>query len=348
MKEPSGAYSRSKGAGVTIEMVAEAAGVSPSTVSRILNGSARVKEAKKAAVEAAIARLHFVPNPAARLLAMGKSMTIGVIAQSIDSPFYGEGLRGIEDGLTGTDFAVLFTSGHWSADTERHCISQLLSRRVDGIIFLTSCLPGADIAALAADFPVVVTGREVKATSKSHRLHCLEFEHAKGARLATEHLIGLGHRRIAFIGGPRDHPDAVQRLRGYKQALAAAGLDFDERLLAGGNYREAGGEAAMAALLDAKARFTAVLAANDQTAYGACLALYRRKLRVPQDISVVGFDDLPGSMFTLPPLTSVHQAIYETGQAAAKAVIDLIEGRQPTLAVPAPALAIRESTRRLG
>ena len=320
-------------------MVAGAAGVSPSTVSRILNGTAQVSEAKKVAVENAIARLRFVPNPAARLLANGRSMTIGVVAQSIDSPFYGEGLRGIEDVLGDSKFAVLFTSGHWKAEQERRCVDQLQSRRVDGLIFLTSCLSSEELRKLAAEVPLVVTGRRLKA----ERLYCLEFDHRGGARLATEHLLGMGHRRIAFISGLSGHADAGQRLRGYRDALEQAGIDFDPRLVESGRYREAGGEAAVYRLLDAGVPFSAIFAANDQSAYGACLALYRRGLRVPHDMSIVGFDDLLASAYSVPPLTSVHQAIYETGRAAAQAIVDLLEGRLPDTAVPEPRLVIRES-----
>jgi LacI family transcriptional regulator len=337
------AKSANKGVTTTIEMVAEAAGVSPSTVSRILNGTAKVSEDKRAAVNRAIERLNFVPNPAARLLAMGRSMTIGVVAQSIDSPFYGEGLRGIEDVLSASEFAVLFTSGHWNPRTEQRCVAQLLSRRVDGMIFLTTSLPAAALREVATEVPVVVTGRRVK----GERLVCLEFDNEGGARLATEHLITLGHRRIAFIAGLAGHNDAEQRLRGYRMALEEAGLSFDPQLVKDGEYRESGGEAATYALLDSKRPFSAILAANDQSAYGAMLALFRRGLRIPQDISVVGFDDLLQSAYCVPPLTSVHQAIYETGQAAARAIVDLIGQQKPTLRLPAPSLSVRESTRLL-
>jgi len=341
MKRPAKRKSSPAASAVTIEMVAGAAGVSPSTVSRILNGTAQVSEAKKIAVEHAIARLRFVPNPAARLLANGRSMTIGVIAQSIDSPFYGEGLRGIEDVLSDSKFAVLFTSGHWKAEQERRCVEQLQSRRVDGLIFLTSCLSSDELRRLSVEVPLVVTGRRLKAD----RLYCLEFDNRGGARLATEHLLAMGHRRIAFIAGLSGHADAGQRLRGYRDALEGAGIDFDPRLVESGKYREAGGEAAVKQLLDAGVAFTAIFAANDQSAYGACLALYRRGMRVPQDISVVGFDDLLASAYTVPPLTSVHQAIYETGRAAAQAIVDLLESRQPSTTVPLPKLVIRESAR---
>jgi LacI family transcriptional regulator len=335
------AAAAANGSAVTLEMVAREAGVSPSTVSRILNGTARVRDAKVRAVEAAIAKLQFMPNPVARSLAGGKSMSVGVVTQAIDSPFYGVALAAIEKGLLGANYSPLFVSGHWREGDERRCVDHLLSRRVEGIILLNSRLSDEELANLARSVPLVVTGRRVE----GERLYCLDFDSTIGARLATDYLIGQGHRRIAFISGPPDHPDALQRLDGYKAALAAAKIPFTNRLVAVGDYMESGGLAAINALLDARAEFTAVFAANDQTAYGAMLALHRRGLKVPQDVSVVGFDDLPSSEFMIPPLTTVHRFTEETGDGAAEAMIDLIERRTPQARTSAPMLAIRESTR---
>jgi LacI family transcriptional regulator len=333
----------SNGSAVTLEMVAKEAGVSPSTVSRILNGTARVRDSKVRAVEAAIAKLQFMPNPVARSLAGGKSMSIGVVTQSIDSPFYGEALASIEKGLLRGNYSPLFVSGHWREGDERRCVDHLLSRRVEGIILLTSCLPDPELVSLARSLPLVVTGRRVDA----ERIYCLDVDSTMGARLATDYLIGQGHRRIACISGPLDHPDALQRLDGYKSALATARIPFSARLVVAGDYQEAGGHAAINALLDAKMDFTAVFAANDQTAHGAMLALHRCGLKVPQDVSLVGFDDLPASAYMIPPLTTVHRSIDEIGEGAAEAMIDLVEGRVPRARVSSPTLAIRESTRSL-
>jgi len=337
------AAATSNGSAVTLEMVAKEAGVSPSTVSRILNGTARVREAKVRAVEAAIAKLQFMPNPVARSLARGRSMSIGVVTQAIDSPFYGEALASIEMGLASARYSALFVSGHWREGDERRCVADLLSRRVDGIILLTSCLPDQELKNLSRSVPLVVTGRHVA----GDRIYCLDTDNTAGARLATDYLIGQGHRRIAFISGPPDHPDAVQRLNGYKAALTAGKIPFASKLVVHGDYLESGGQAAMTELLDSAAKFTAVFAANDQTAYGAMLALYRRGLEVPGDVSVIGFDDLSTSAFTIPPLTTVHRSIDEIGESAAEAIVDLIDRRTPTARVSPATLAVRESTRPL-
>jgi LacI family transcriptional regulator, galactose operon repressor len=331
------------GPAVTLDMVAREAGVSASTVSRILNGTARVRDAKTRAVHAAIAKLQFLPNPLAQSLARGKTMQVGVVTQSLASPFYAEALGAVEAGLQRANYSPQFTSGHWRDVDERRCIESLLNRRVEGIICVTSCLPDAELVKLSKRLPLVIIGRHIAA----ERTFCLDYDNIPSARLATEYLIGQGHRRIAFIAGPADRADAQQRLKGYKAALAASGIPYQPRLVAAGNYYDGGGYNAMNQLLDSGAEFTAVFAANDQSAYGAMLALHRHGRLVPRDVSVVGFDDLPGSAFTIPPLTSVHRSIDEVGHAAAEAMIDMIEGREPSARALEATLAIRESTRPL-
>ena len=334
---------------ITLEMVAQAAGVSPSTVSRILNGTAVVSALKKQAVDDAIARLGFVPNPMARGLAGGRTFSVGVVTQAIDSPFYGAALRGIEDELDPAGYSPLFVSGHWNAAAEARCIEVLRSRRVDGIIVLTGRLTDAALKATARELPVVATGRTLKAPG----LFSLAFDNLEGGRLATRHLLDLGHQRIAFIAGTDDHPDANDRHRGYRQALQEAGIAYDPALVVPGEYHEVSGVLAVDRLLESRQRFTAIFAANDQMACGAALGLHRRSLRVPEDVSLVGFDDLPTSLYALPPLSTVHQPAYELGRLAATAMLQLLGGSTPTeskdvsISVPAPRLIARESSRRL-
>ena len=325
----------------TLAMVAERAGVSPSTVSRILNGTAVVSDEKRAAVDQAIAKLGFVPNPVARGLAGGRTLSIGVVSQAIDSPFYGAALRGIEVELGTAGYSPLFMSGHWRADEEARCIDVLRSRRVDGLIVLTGRLADSALRSLARSLPVVVTGRSLKASN----LLSMDFDNREGARQATQHLIDLGHRRIAFISGDPEHPDAVDRQQGYRSAIEAAGLRFDPALVAPGNFSEHSGLLAVERLLDSRTRFNAIFAANDQMAFGASLGLYRRGLRVPDDVSMVGFDDVAGSVYMVPPLTTVHNPIQEIGELAARAMLSLLAGERPAVEVPAPRLIVRESTR---
>jgi LacI family transcriptional regulator len=332
-----------QGGRATLEMVAQAAGVSPSTVSRILNGTAVVSEDKRAAVDQAIAQLGFVPNPVARGLAGGRTMSIGVITQAIDSPFYGGALRGIEDRLGEAGYSPLFVSGRWNAAHEAHCIEVLRSRRVDGIIVLTGRLSDAALVSCARQQPMVVTGRRLEAPG----LYALHFDNFEGGRLATDHLLSLGHRRIAFITGDARHPDAKERLRGYRAAIQAAGLAYEPALVIPGNYTEDSGRLAVERLLDSREPFTAIFAANDQMAFGAALALHRRRLRVPDDVSLVGFDDLASAVYSVPPLSTVHHPLHQLGQLAAQAMLQLLAGTTPTAVLPPPRMMSRESSREL-
>lgn len=322
-------------------MVAEKAGVSPSTVSRILNGTAQVSLEKQALVKAVIAELAFRPDPAARSLAGGRTMSIGVLTQFIDSPYYGEALRGIEDELHKANYVPLFVSGHWNEAEEKSRLFMLQERKVDGIIVLTGKLADETLIDMAETMPIVVTGRQLSAEN----LFSIDFDNAEGACLAVRHLHALGHRRVVFISGPLDHPDATQRLQGYRDELMRKDMESDERLVVYSDYQESGGFRAMNELLASSVNFSAVIAANDQMAYGARLALHRAGLRVPEDVSLMGFDDLPHSAFTLPPLTSVRQSVYEIGISAAKAMFDLLHKRNPPSRLVEAELVVRESTR---
>ncbi len=328
---------------VTLGMVAQASGVSPSTVSRILNGTAVVSQEKREAIDRAIAELGFVPNPIARGLAGGRTFSIGVVTQALDSPFYGVALRGIEEALSPMGYSPLFVSGEWNAKEESRCIEVLRSRMVDGMIILTGRLSDDALRDLSASMPVVVTGRNLNEAN----LFSLNFNNFEGARLATHHLLALGHRRIAFIAGDPLHPDANERLRGYRSALKAAGVRFEQGLVLPGKYHEESGLMAVEQLIDSRVPYTAIFAANDQMAFGAALGLHRRGLRVPDDISLVGFDDLAGASHSIPPLTTIHQAALELGRSAACALLQLLAGKRPTEVLPEPRLIVRGSTMAL-
>jgi LacI family transcriptional regulator len=324
-------------------MVAREAGVSASTVSRIINGTVNVSDGLKQAVEAAIVKFDFRPNAAARGLALGKTLTIGVVAQAIDSPFYGEGLRGIEACLRQRGYAPLFMSGNWHEEDEDRCMREFIARGVDGIIVFAGRLSDAKLKRYAAEIPIVVTGRRLRAKG----VFSLQIDDQEGAMLAMRHLLELGHRRIAYITGSENHPDAIERLAGYRKALESAGIAYDPRLVAVGDWHEEGGLRATLQLLDSNVKFTALFCVNDQTAYGACLGLFRRNLSVPRDVSLIGFDDLPSSQYRVPPLTSVRQAIGELGEQSAQAILQILTGNRPRISPPPVQLVVRESTQKI-
>lgn len=328
---------------ITVLDVAREAGVSPSTVSRILNGTARVASDKRQAVERAIRKLDFKPNLFARSLKTGTTMTVGILTQDVESPFYGRAMKGIEAGLAGTGYAPIIVSGHWNAAEEAERVRLLMARRIDGLVILTGHLDDRQIAEFARHQPIVVTGRQLDAP----QVRAFALDQEAGGHLATRHLISLGHRRIAHIAGPGDHTDATERRAGYERALREAGLPVLPELVAQGDFLESGGLLAMNRLLDSGQPFTAVFAANDQTAFGARMAMYRRGVRVPDDVSIVGVDDLPGAAYATPPMTTVRQPIYEIGLAAASALLTLLGHPVPEVAVPPLELVVRETTRRI-
>jgi LacI family transcriptional regulator len=327
---------------VTLKEVARLAGVSTSTVSRYLSGTHPVSGDKQQAIELSIKRLNYRPNLVARGLAKGRTMTVGVLTQEIASTYFNEAMRGVELALASHDYETIFVNGHWNKTEEERRLLSLIGRRVDGVILLVADLDDEALDRHAQSVPMVLLGGQ----SASIHVHSMGFDHVAGARLAVQHLLEQGHRRIAFIRGPDGRQDAEDRLRGYREALQAAGIAYDERLVANGGYVEGGGVTAMNTLLDRGLPFTAVFAANDDSAYGAILALHRRGLKVPDDISLVGYDDLPHSSFTVPPLTSVRQPLADLSREAANAVVALIEGRKPPrTAPPRVELVVRESTR---
>ena len=325
---------------ITIHDIARKAGVSPSTVSRVLNSTTPVAEAKRQAVTTAIQQLDYRPNLIAQGLARGTSTIIGVLTQDIGSPFYGELLRGIEYGFRGSRYHPIFADGNWQQAEEYNALNILRSRQPEALIILGGLMPDAEMLAAAQEFPLIIIGRSVPSLEE----YCVLVDNFQGAYRATQYLIEMGHQRIAHITGIRSHQDTLDRQAGYEQALRDANLPINPDLIVEGTFQEQSGLLAVETLLMRANPFTALFAANDQMAYGARLALYRRGIRVPEDVSLIGFDDLPSSAYTTPPLTTVRQPTFEMGMSAAKATLNLIDQRPWPLPQLTPDLVIREST----
>lgn len=327
---------------ITIEDIARQAGVSISTVSRVLNGSKRVAEDKRALVLAAVEQHQYRPNAVARGLVRGRSMTVGVLMQDITSPFFARMVSGIEQGLDHAAYTPMFASTHWRADSqgeEVRSLQLLLERRVDGVIVLASSIPDDELRAIAEQAPLVIVARRVQGLESQ----CVYVDNHGGAYRAMRYLLGLGHTRIAHITGTPSHPDAIDRLAGYRDALTDAGIPVDERLIVTGAFIEESGLAAVEELLGRGERFTAIFAANDQIAYGAMLGLFNHGYRIPGDMSLVGFDDQFLSAYTLPPLTTVRQSSLEMGRAAAEGLLSLLSNEEPMLPQFSTDLIIRKS-----
>lgn len=324
----------------SLGLVAELSGVSPSTVSRILNNTAKVSDSKKETVLRVIEETGFRPNLAARTLAGGRAMSIGVLTQYIDSPFYGEAIRGIEEVLASEDYTALFASGRGDRELELERLNMLMERNIDGLIVLSSTLEDNELEALAKELPVVLTGR----ATLNQKLTSIGFDNLGGGALALGHLAELGHEAIAVIDGP-DDPDAKLRMDGIRVECGQRGIDLDPELIEVGDFNELGGYQAMVRLLDKSKYFSAVIALNDQMAYGAMLALSESGFGIPEDVSLVGFDDLPHSAYTVPPLTTVSQPVNRIGAMAASTVLAMGAGFSQTVDQSvAASIVVRKST----
>lgn len=325
----------------TVYDIARRAGVSASTVSRILNGSAKVAADKRQAVEDAIQELNFRPNLMAQYLKTGQSMTLGVLTQHVESPFSNEMLRGVEHTLQGMEYVPLIVSGHWNAEEEVERLRLLVARRVDGLIILTGHVNQQTLLEFSQQIPIVATGHNIM----TERVHSFSINNRLGGYMATRYLLDLGHRDIAHIVGLPDHNDAIERHHGYRQALVSAGIEYDPSLVIQGDFAEVGGLNAVKKLVESGRKFSAIFCANDQTCYGAILGLKQCGLRVPEDVSLIGFDDLPLSTYSNPPLTTVRQPIYEMGVKMVKTLLGLIENTELNSdELPELSIVVRDTT----
>lgn len=329
----------------TIRDVSRAAGVSISTVSRALNGSGPVSGDTQSRVRAAAKRLGYRPNAFARGLITKRSGGIGATVTDLSDPFFGLMLKGIEGRVEQEGMHLIVTDGHGRMDAERGSVDFLARHHADAIIAYLQQASDEQILGWARpDRPLVVIARYVPGLQG----RCLYIDNVAGGELGTRHLLEHGHRRIAHLSGPMTLADGRDRLTGYRLALEHSSLRFDPDLVVEGDFTPESGTHAMQRLLERGTDFTAVFAANDQMAAGAMDLLRERGTRVPDDVSVVGFDDLPMVRYLYAPLTSVRQPVLEMGRAAADIALGVLRGEEGEVR-PAfePELVIRHSVKRL-
>ncbi len=327
----------------TIREVAASARVSVATVSRVVSGSPhRVSEGTRNRVLAAVERLQYQPNLVARGLKKRVTHTIGLIVPDISNPFFPAIARGIEDVANRAGLAVLLCNTDEDLGKERSYLTLLRKRMVDGLIFATVGANTEHLRMLRRQhIPAVLIARAPDGVE----IDAVLVDNRRGAREATEHLLRLGHQRIAFIGGPATVSPAKERHAGYRDALGGAGVRADPLLVVDGAFRAEGGAAAVGELLRRGVRFTAIIAGNDLMAIGAMEELRRRGRRLPEDVAVVGFDDIMFASLVEPPLTTVAQPTYRMGALAMERLLDLIGGgsRAPRRLVLDPQLVVRRS-----
>jgi LacI family transcriptional regulator len=334
----------------TLRDVAAMAGVHPATASRALNPGTRSLISPRTAdrVLRAAEQLGYQPNAVARSLRTSRSSSIGVVVPDLTNPLFPPVVRGIEDALAPHGYVLLIVNTDNDPDLEDRLIASLRSRSVDGLILATARL-GHPLLRVPAEvgFPVVLANRRTEGPP----FPSVTADDASGIHAAVAHLVELGHHRIAHIAGPQDTSTGLGRLRAFRSAMQEHGLPVDAALIRRTSaWLENEGARALSDLLDAGRPFSAVFAGNDMLALGCYDVLAERGLRCPEDLSVVGFNDMPLVDKLQPGLTTVHIPHYDIGWEAGRMMLDqLTRGDQQAKAVLMPvSLAVRHSTGRPG
>lgn len=325
----------------TIKDVAARAGISYTTVSHVVNGTRPVSDTVRGKVEAAIAELGYVPSGVARSLRAQATGTLGLLVPNASNPYFAELARGIEDHAERNGYSVILCNSDDDIDKQLRYLRVLVERRIDGLIVATVASDTAFAEALASlKVPLMLVDRSLDGVTADR----VQVDHERGGFLATQHLLELGHRRIACIGGPASTQVAQLRAAGYRRALAGAGVE--PLPVADCAFTSPAGYAAAQALLTGDKPPTAIFAGNDMIALGVLRAAAERGVRVPEQLSVVGFDDIEVSRYLYPALTTVGQSIGQLGEIAAARLLARI--REPELSAAhqlvEPTLVLRESS----
>jgi DNA-binding LacI/PurR family transcriptional regulator len=322
--------------------VAALAGVSHQTVSRVINGHPNVAPHTRERVERAIAELGYRPNIAARALVTGSTRTIGLVTVKINQYGPAQTMVGLEKAARAAGYSLSVSIlDDASAGAMRDAVDRFVAQRVDGIVALSTYDDAAE-ALRTLDPPVPLVTVQVGGAEDRPSVG---VDQAAGARLATRHLLDLGHRTVHHVSGPADSQEARGRIDGWRAELLAAGAPVPERLL--GDWTPAAGYAAgrlLAARIRGGEDVTAVFLANDQMALGLLAAMHEEGLDIPRDISVVGFDDLPEAPYFTPPLTTVRQDFAELGRRGVQLVLARLKGEDLHPEAVPPALLVRAST----
>jgi len=326
----------------SIKDIARLARVSHPTVSRALQNSPLVNAQTAAKIRKIADETGYRASAVARGLVTRRTRTIGLVVTTVSDPFASEVTCGVEQTANDHGYAVFLANSNADPERERNVVQELAERRVDGII-VTSSRVGALYLPLLKELnvPIVLVNDQ----HPGEFVHSVMIENVEGTRTATEHLIELGHRRIAYVGDQFGYQSDAERLAGYRQALSEAGIAFATALAVEGDGRTEAAIEAVNGLLALAAPPTAICCYNDMTALGAMLAIRARGLRVPEDISVVGFDDLFFGAYLQPPLTTVRQPMRRMGQMAMENLFKLMSGEESVAQIKVETeLIVRSST----
>ncbi len=330
---------------VTIKQVSEMAGVSSATVSRVINNTDAVKEKTRVKVMDAMAKLGYRHNVLAASLASNKTNTIGYVVPELHGSFFGAMMAGSENVLRKANKHMFVATGHSNEKMEMQEIEALLSRRCDALILHVEAVSDEYLIQLARqDVPLVIVNRYIKEIEEN----CISLDNELGAFLATSHLVDSGHRQIAYLSGSLFKADGLNRLAGHKRALSEAGIAFDASLMYEGDFQAQSGEAGIKALAKKGKRYTAVACANDEMASGAINALRELNKNVPDDISVVGFDNVDFASYLTPGLTTIDYPMREIGAMAARWILNRAYGdhKMSLTHILEPKLVLRGTTKQ--
>ncbi|MGB8648402.1 MAG: LacI family DNA-binding transcriptional regulator [Anaerolineae bacterium] len=310
----------------TIEDVAKRAGVSMMTVSRVINGSGDVSPETRERVERVVEELGYVPNALARGLRFKQTKTIALVLTDITNPFFTTIARGVEDVASRQGFSVIFCNTDESEHEEGQYINVLLQKQVDGVLLVPACSSAESISLLQSrGVPVVVLDRRVPGVSVD-TVHC---NSEQSSYRLVRHLVELGHRRVAVLTGPQIVSTAVERVAGAQRAIREAGLDDDMPLVYYGEFTQASGYHMAQQALAAAPGLTALFATNNFVAMGALRAVREAGLRMPEDVSLVAFDDIPAAFVVEPFLTVISQPAYDVGKRATELLLNRLAGQGP-------------------
>ncbi len=335
--------SRSRGRRATIFDVARTAGVSYSTVSRVVNDYAHVNEATRERVRAAMREHGYVAHVTARALASGRTQAIGLLAQEIDNPFFSVVIKGVDQAVSVADYDLLLCTTHSRREKEAEYVARLSHGMVDGLlIVLPTGLPEYVAQLRAEHYPFVLIDHDSDAPGCT----VVNAANRRGTRDGIAYLIGLGHRRIGFITGRLDVGASHERLAGYREALGEAGIRLDEALVVEGDFLEARGYEAARELLSLPQPPTAIFASSDAAAFGVLGAARDTGSAVPGDLSVLGFDDIVEASHMGAALSTVRQPLREMGHVAVQRLLSLLADptQPPARLVMETELVIRKTT----
>lgn len=303
----------------TMKDVARLAGVSTSTVSHVINNNRFVSDSVREKVEQAIKALNYAPSALARSLKLKQTRTIGMLVTTSSNPFYAEVVRGVEDSCYERGYSLILCNTAGDEERMNRSLETLMQKRVDGLLMMCTetHLPSADILSRYPSVPMVM----MDWAPFEGRGDIIQENAQLGGELATRHLIERGYKHIACITGPLDKSPAQMRLEGFHKAMADAGLPVPANYVVNGDFEFEGGFNAMNALLALATPPEAVFASNDAMAVGVYHALYQAGLRIPQDVAVMGYDDIELARYLTPPLSTVHQPKDALGQLAIDTLI---------------------------